>query len=184
MVSDWLASAFVTTKLQSYIEGVDTNSTFVNQTTGKPIGEQGTGIITFGGPVVNPVVKRSEDDATPSADRSPVKFHDEGGIFYFQYANGTNIPGANLPVSVINEDEDMFLVETYTDGDGRLNVICYGFGWQGTYAAGKFFDEMIYPHLVMFTDGWVIIHWEDSNGDGFVNDPGKGDTYNLIATGN
>jgi len=184
MVSDWLASAFVTTKLSSYVEGVDTNGTFVNQTTGKPLGDPGIGILTFGGSKVNPIVKRAEDDFTSIADRAPVKFHSEGGIFYFQYANGTNIPGANLPLSVINEDEDMFVVETYTDGDDRLMVVCYGFGWQGTYAAGKFFEEMIYPHLALFTDGWVIVHWEDTNGDGFVNNPCEGDSYTLIASGN
>jgi parallel beta-helix repeat protein len=183
MVSDWLASAFVTTKLPNYVEGVDTDPSFVDQITGKPLGNTDNGIVTFGGKFVNPIVKRAEDDATPESDRAPVKFHEEAGIFYFQYANGSNIPGAQLPLSVINFDEDMFVIETYTDGDGRLMVICYGFGWQGTYAAGKFFEKVVSPHLALFTDGWVIVHWEETSGDGFVNDPGQGDTYSVVARG-
>jgi parallel beta-helix repeat protein len=184
LTSDWLASAFVTTKLPTYVEGLDTNSSFVNQTTGEAEGEPEVGIITFGGPFVNPVVKRAEDGGTPEGNRAPVKFYSGGDTFYYQYANGTNIPGAELPLSVINVDEDLFVIETYTDGDGRLMVICYGFGWPGTYAAGKFFDTVVFPHLASFTDGWIVVHWEDSNADGFVNDPGEGDTYTVIATGN
>jgi parallel beta-helix repeat protein len=160
MVSDWLASAFITTKLTSFMEGVDTDSSFVN-----------------------PVVKYAEADTTPQADRAPVRFHDEGGIFHFQYKNGTNIPGAELPLSVINNEEDMFVIEVFTDGEGRLMMICYGFGWQGTYAAGKYLENIVFPELNSFPYGWIIVHWEDSNLDGFVNNPGEGDSYTRIANG-
>lgn len=51
--SDWTASAFLTTKLTNCTEGFDTDSNFVNQTSGKPTGAQGTGIVSFGGPIVN-----------------------------------------------------------------------------------------------------------------------------------
>jgi hypothetical protein len=183
MTSDWLASAFVTTKLTNYTEGLDTNATFVDQSTGNAVGDPGMGILTFGGQFVNPVVKYAEGDDTPDADRAPVMFHEEDGTFHFQYKNGTNIPGAELPKSVINYEEDMFVVERYVDGDGRLMMLCYGFGWQGTYAAGKYLENVVFPDLNMFTDGWVIVKWEDSNGDGFVNDPDKGDAYTPIARG-
>jgi parallel beta-helix repeat protein len=184
MTSDWLASAYVTTKLSNIAEGLDTNSDFVNQATGEPLGDPGTGILTFGGPFVNPVVKRAEDMGTPEADRAPVRFHDGGDTFYFQYMNGTNIPGASLPLSVINNDEDLFVIERYIDGDGRLITICYGFGWPGTYAAGKYFDREMFPNLGRYNQGWVIAHWHDTNMDGFVNNPGEGDTYTVIAAGN
>ena len=102
-VSDWLASMAVSTKLTNYTEGLDIGD-FVNQTSGRPLGLQGTGIVTFGGQFVNPVVKYAESDSTPLADRAPNGFYNGGSIFYFQYSNGTNIPGANLPVSIINHD--------------------------------------------------------------------------------
>ena len=184
LTSDWLASAFVTTKLRSLVEGLDTDSSFVNQTTGEPIGEPGMGILTFGGPFVNPIVKRAENHSTPSIDRAPVRFHSESENFFFQYSNGTNIPNASLPLSVINNNEDLFVIERYIDGDGRFITICYGFGWPGTYAAGKYFDKRVFPNLGKFTAGWVIVHWHDTNMDGFVNNPGEGDTYTVIAAGN
>jgi parallel beta-helix repeat protein len=182
--SDWLASAFVTTKLPNLVEGLDTDSSFVDQVTGKAVGAPGTPILTFAGPFVNPIVKRAENSSTPDVDRAPVKFHSESGFFYFQLKDGTSIPNASLPVSVINKDQDLFVIERYVDGDGRLMMICYGFGWPGTYAAGKYFDKIVFPRLETFPHEWIIVKWEDTNGDGFVNNPGEGDTYNLIATGN
>ena len=182
-VSDWLASMAVSTKLLSLTEGLDTNSDFVNQTSGKPLGDVNTGIVSFGGPIVNPIVKYAESDSTPLSDRAPIRFHDEAGMFYFQHSNGSSIPGANLPVSVINNNEDMFVIEIYRDGDARNVMLCYGFGWKGTYAAGKYFDKVMYPSLAIQSKAWVIVEWDDTNGDGFVNSPSDGDTYTLIASG-
>lgn len=182
-VSDWTASAFVTTKLEQYTEGLDIDAGFVNQTTGRPIGVPGIGIVSFGGPIVNPVVRYAESSGTPTADRAPIRFHDEGGFFHFQHWNGTGIPGACLPVSVINHDQDMFVIELYIDGSGRYILLCYGFGWKGTYAAGKYLHTAIYPNLASYNTSWIIVKWQDTNGDGFVNNPGDGDTYTIIAQG-
>ena len=181
-VSDWTASAFVTTKLQHYTEGLDTNSTFVDQTSGIPVGVSGQGIVSFGGPIVNPVVKYAESSGTPSADRAPIRFYGEGGIFYFQHGNGSSIAGASLPVSVINNDQDMFVMEVYLDGSGRYVMLCYGFGWKGTYAAGKYFHTTIYSDPASYNISWIVVKWQDTNGDSFVNNPGDGDTYTIIAS--
>jgi len=181
-VSDWLASMAVSTKLLNLTEGLDTDGNFVNQTSGYALGIAGTGIVSFGGPFVNPIVKRAEDGSTPTSDRALIKFHDEAGTFYFQHSDGSSIPGANLPASVINNNEDMFVVEVYRDGDGRNVMLCYGFGWKGTYAAGKYFHS-IYSNLSSSTSQWVIVKWEDTNMDGFVNAPDDGDTYTPIASG-
>jgi C1A family cysteine protease len=183
LVSDWTASAFVTTKLSNFIEGTDMDNDFVNQTSGKASGETGTGIITFGGRFVNPVAKYAESDGTPESDRSPVKFHKDSTTFYFQHKNGTIIPGANLPKSVINKDQDMFVIEVFKDGEGRPIMICYGFGWKGTYAAGKYFEKKIITNLEDYPYRWIIVRWEDANGNDFVNNPDEGDTYTVIATG-
>jgi len=183
MVSDWLASMAVSTKLTTYTEGLDTDGGFVDQTSGKPVGDAGYGVISFGGPIVNPVVKYCESDGTPAEDRAPIRFHDEGGMYYFQRGNGEGIPGASLPISVIGGGQDMFVIEVFRDGDGRYVMLCYGFGWKGTYAAGKYFHTEIYPNLDAYDVGWIIVKWEDTNGNGFVNNPGDGDTYTTIATG-
>ncbi len=180
--TDWTASAYVTTKLGSYVEGLDTDSSFVDQTWGKAVGSRGNGIISFGGPAVNPVLKYAEADSTPEVDRAPVKWYDEGGIVYrFKYSNGTDVPGAEVNTSRFNS-EDLFVIEVYMDGDGRLILLSYGFGWKGTYAAGKYFHSVIYPNIDSYDVGWLIVRWEDTNHDTFVNLPGQGDTYTLIAS--
>jgi hypothetical protein len=109
-------------------------------------------------------------------------FHQESGTCYFQYSNRTSIAGANLPASVINSNTDVFVVEVYRDGDGRYMLLCYGFGWKGTYAAGKYFDAEIYPNIGSYPYTWLIVKWEDTNGNGFVNTAAGGDTYTVIAT--
>ncbi|MFB3889698.1 MAG: nitrous oxide reductase family maturation protein NosD [Candidatus Bathyarchaeia archaeon] len=182
-VSDWLTSMAISTKLATFVEGLDTNSGFVNQTTGRALGQRGVGIITSGGPFVNPVVKYAESDTTTLADRAPIQFLEGDSIFYFQYWNGTSIAGASLPLSVINHGEDMFVIETYRDVDRRYVLLCYGFGWKGTYAAGKYFDTTIWPNLSSYNVSWVIVKWQDTNGDDFVNNPRDGDTYTTIAQG-
>lgn len=181
MVTDWLASAYVHEKLESCSEGYDTDSLFVDQITGKPVGVPGTGIVTFGGPVVNPVVKYSEDPGTVAGDRAPVKYHGESGNCIFREKDGSDIPGASLPVSEVNTGKDMFVIELFQDVGGRNILIIYGFGWQGTYAAGKYFDQIVYPDQESYICHYIIGKWEDTNGDGFVNAPNDGDTYTLIA---
>jgi hypothetical protein len=185
MVSDWLASGFIYTKLQTVVEGTDTDAAFVNQTTGKPLGATGTGIVSFGGPIVNLVVAYAENASNSTADRAPLKFYSNAsaGSFYFQHQDGTSIPGANLPISVINNNMDIILVEVYLDSDGRNIMLCYGFGWKGTYAAGKYFLTEIYPNIANYSYSWIIVKWEDTNANGFVNITPDGDTYTVIATG-
>ena len=183
-VSDWMASAFVTTKLSSYAEGLDIDSGFVDQVSGRAVGAAGQGIISFGGPVVNPVVNYAEKDTTITEERAPIKFYGNATDFFFQLRDGTAIAGATLPASVINNNEDMFVIEVFTDVSGRYVMLCYGFGWKGTYAAGKYFDTVIYPDLASYTANWIIVKWQDTNGDGFVNNPIDGDTYTVVAASN
>lgn len=187
LVSDWTASAFVTTKLGNYVEGLDTQSSYVNQTSGRPMGASGVGIVTFGGCFVNPVVKYAEIDSTPLSDRAQIRFFDGGDNYYFQHWDGSSILGASVPASTIHSttayNQDMFVIEVYKDGGGRYVMICYGFGWKGTYAAGKYFDKVIFPNLPSHSESWTIVRWDDTNGDGFVNNPSEGDTYTVIALG-
>jgi len=184
MVSDWTASAFVSTKILNYTEGLDTNATFVDQTSGRPVGVSGLGIVSFGGPVVNPVVKYAESSGTTSADRAPIRFNSQSGVVSFQYANGTSVPGASMPASALNGAQDFFVIETFMDGSGRYQLLCYGFSWEGTYAAGKYFNAVIYPNLASQSESWIIVKWNDTNGNGFVDGPYDGDTYTIIAQGN
>ena len=68
-------------------------------------------MLSFGGPFVNPLVKYAESTSTPE-DKAPVKFHIEGDTLHFKHQNGSSIPGAQLPSSVINQNEDMFVIDS------------------------------------------------------------------------
>ena len=111
------------------------------------MGTSGVGIVTFGGCFVNPVVKYAEIDSTPSSDRAQIRFFDGGDNYYFQNWDGSSILGASVPASIIHStttyNQDMFVIEVYKDGGGRYIMIYYGFGWKGTYAAGKYFESNI-----------------------------------------
>ena len=181
MVSDWLASAYIHTRLNNCNEGLDTDPAFVDQTTGRLASDLSA--VSFGGPVVNPLVKYAEDPSTPILDRAPIMYVGENDICYFRLNDGTAIPDANLDAAVINNNEDMFVIEIFQDSSGKVHLFCYGFGWQGTYAAGKYFDKIIYPELDQHQNLWTIVKWSDTNNDGFVNAPDSGDTYTEIASG-
>ena len=83
---------------------------------------------------------------------------------------------------MISSNTDMFVIEIYHDRDGRYMMLCYGFGWKGTYAAGKYFDTTIYPTIATCPYTWLIVKWEDINGNGFVNTAAGGNTDTVIAT--
>lgn len=179
--SDWTASAFLTTKLDHITEGTDTMSNFVNQTSGKPAGNPGVGIISFGGPYVNVAVYYYELTKT-----APVLYCDTPGSHEpsepwssWYYANGTSITET---ATGINEHRDFFLIEVFQDMDGRYVLLAYGIGPKGTYAAGKYFHYTVYPNIGSYHFTWIIVEWNDTNDDGFVNAPNDGDAYTIIAS--
>lgn len=182
MVSDWAASAYVATKLEDYTEGLDTDSGFVNQATGYPIGEPGTGFVTFGGPDVNvPVCYYEFNKITPVTWCFVPGARGPGEPWSQWYlANGNAITETAIETS---ESLDLFVIEVFEDLDGRYTYLAYGTRWQGTYAAGKYFEKVVYPNLNSYTYSWIIVKWEDTNRDGFVNAPDDGDTYTLLVIG-
>jgi len=182
-VSDWLASSLIYVTLGNATEGLDTDPGYVDQTTGDPVGAPGEAIVSFGGPIVNPVVRRGETPFGPIEDRAPVRFHMEGEILSFRERDGTPIPGASLRLVDVSRGKDLFVIETYSDSEGRHLLLFYGLGWKGTYAAGKYYFKEIHGDPASYPYVWLVVLWEDLNGDGFVNAPGDGDGYTVIATG-
>jgi hypothetical protein len=182
--TDWVATKFVFNILDNPIEGLDTQDGFVNQTNGKPLGNAGTAIISFGGPFVNLVSRYAESDSKPQMDQAPLKYCEEGETAHFQLWNGSRIYGAELPMAAISYDQDVFLLEIYEDGEGRYIMLCYGFGWKGTYAAGEYFAQAIYPTLSLRSESWIVVRWTDVNQNGFIDGPQEGDGYTIVATGN
>jgi hypothetical protein len=182
-VSDWLASSLLYPTVGSAAEGLDIDPAYVDQITGGPVGEPGEAIVSFGGPIVNPVVRRGETPFGPLEDRAPIRFHLEGEILSFRERDGTPIPGASLRLADVSRGKDLFVIETYSDSEGRHLLVCYGLGWKGTYAAGKYYFKEIHGDPASYPYVWMVVLWEDLNGDGFVNASGDGDGYTVIGTG-
>lgn len=179
-VTDWLASAYLSSKLSLYSEGMDINTEFVDQVTGVPIGDPGIGVISFGGPYVNiPIYHYEVNKIAPVIHRGVPGAQGSGEPWAQWYlANGTALTKTAIG---INDTLDLFLVEIFKDVEGRYVFISYGLGWRGTYAAGKYFEEIIYPNLDSFHMSWIIVKWEDTNGNNFVDNPLGGDSYTVIA---
>lgn len=182
-VSDWLASSLFYATLGNAAEGLDIDPAYVDQATGDPVGEPGEAIVSFGGPIVNPVVRRAETPLGPLEDRAPIRFHIEGETLSFRERDGTAIPGASLLLVEVSRGMDLFVIEAHSDSEGRHLLLCYGLGWKGTYAAGKYYFKEIHGDPASYPYVWMVVLWEDLNGDGFVNAPGDGDGYTVIATG-
>lgn len=182
-VSDWLASSLIYATVGNATEVLDIDPASVDQTTADPLGEPGEAIVSFGGPIINPVVRRGEPPFGPLEDRPPVRFYMEGETLGFRERDGTPIPGASLRLVEVSRGKDLFVIEAYSDSEGRHLLLCYGLGWKGTYAAGKFYFNEVHGDPASYPHAWMVVLWEDLYGDGFVNAPGDGDRYTVIGTG-
>jgi hypothetical protein len=80
---------------------------------------------------------------------------------------------------------DLFLLETFTDSQGRHVYVIYGFSWQGTLAAATFLNTFVRSHLSSFQNNWYIYEWKDQSSGASANSfPDAGDVYTQLATGN
>ncbi|MEM2126973.1 MAG: ABC transporter substrate-binding protein [Candidatus Bathyarchaeia archaeon] len=175
-MSEWLASGYICSKLRLYSEGLASDPSFVNQTTGCPLGGKGTGAVCLGGPIVNRAVYYYELNKIAPVVWVGVPGAVGPGQPWAQWylADGRAI---NETAIYTSKTLDMFVIEVFVDLGGRYVFIAYGVGWRGTYAAGKYFDSVIFPKLEEFNYRWIIVKWEDTNKNGFVDKPGDGDTY-------
>lgn len=177
---DWSVATILLSRLENVTETLDKDVLVVNQTDGSLLLESGASVITVGGPLVNPVVSYYESNEAPSYDSSPVKCVIVDDWFEFQTKDEMPIIGMNY--GDVDYGVDYFVIEMFRDGRGRNVCIFYGFGWKGTFAAGKYFDRN-FDSLISGEESWIIGQWVDTNLDGFVNCPEDGDLYHLIASG-
>jgi hypothetical protein len=80
------------------------------------------------------------------------------------FQNRTGYPVASLAYSVVGKGhEDLFLIEVFED-ESNFFVVMYGVDWLGTWAAGMYFKEEVYPNLASYTHNYYIFHWIDDPG--------------------
>ncbi|MBI5547380.1 MAG: hypothetical protein HY901_26150 [Deltaproteobacteria bacterium] len=107
---------------------------------------------TSGGFYFNPLVAALE-----SSRRSPLYFTSNGSTIGWA-ASVTNLPVLTFPGSDVSDTHDFFVIELFDDGDGRLLLVDYGIGSQGTQAAGRKVQEMI-AAPASYADRWYVYEW-------------------------
>lgn len=142
-------------------QGLDTNANWVSQSEvdiGKPL-LTNRAILLFGGPCPHWVVRYYE-----TAGLTPIKFVSEGG--YFKFNTQDEVTVAQLDSTTDFNHEDLFVVEVFSDENGNIVCVIYGFDWKGTWAGGMYFKNHIYPSISDYTSSYYIFHWIDVNNDG------------------
>ena len=156
---DWTATGYIKGITRNpQIEGLDTDSILVNQSSGAPIFSD-KAVVLSGGPCVQVLVKYYENNRI-----APVYFKAEDGKAYWYRKDGTRIEETGLAP---NSQNDMFVLEHFLDPSGNSVLIIYGYGGLGTFAGAKFFKTVIHPNIRDYTHSYYIYHWIDMNHDYF-----------------
>lgn len=156
---DWTATGYIKgITRNNQIEGLDTDGSLVDQSTGAPQFNDKATVIS-GGPVVQVLVKYYESNRI-----APVYFKVDNNKYYWYNQNGTRIDATGM---IPTSQNDMFLVEHFLDNDGNAVLIIYGYGGQGTFAGAKYFKTIIHPNIRSYTHSYYIYQWLDTNNDYF-----------------
>jgi len=73
---------------------------------------------------------------------------------YFYFITNSLVTGQPTKVYSIRISEvstlhsDMFVIESFKDSGGNTIFIIYGLTWKGTWAAGVYFKDVIYPDIM------------------------------------
>jgi hypothetical protein len=174
-LSDYSAGGYVlsaTLNVQQQTTDVENMLSQSSGSCGEPL--VSGAIVTISGPGVNEAVHYYEQ----VNDTAPVYFTYNGENNFIVRATGKTYPFNTT------SGADYFLLETFTDSQGRHVYVIYGFSWQGTLAAATFLNTHVRTHLNQFTNSWYIYEWQDAaSGPSHNTFPDPGDTYTIIATG-
>lgn len=170
LFSDWAAAGFLA-KSSDIDIGYDTDKALMDHSNGRPKIDKP--IIAVGGPFVNIATSYYESNGL-----SLVRVNNNSTHIWFEDTNGI------IDMSILNfnqlETEDVFVIQHFKDGE-RSVLITYGFSYRGTFAAGLYFDDVIWPNISSFDSAYYIIKWSD---DGDANIEGiLEDNYFILKEG-
>ncbi len=142
--------------------GLWTRTDWVDQATGRPL--VSGNLVPVAGPIANQIVKYyAARGLTPG-----FRFSADG---YAQIVLGDRVL-AQMPASQIGTGTDMFVVHVFRDPtDGRLVLVIWGIGAQGTLASGVWLVSN-FSSFSSMSDGLYVYQWTDSNSDNFPQ-PGE-----------
>jgi hypothetical protein len=156
---DWTATGYLKGITQhTQMEGLDTDSSLVDQSNGAPKFND-KAVAISGGPAVQVLVKYYEKNKI-----APVYHKVDNGKSYWYCRNGTRIDISGITPTSQN---DMFVIEHFLDPQGNAVLAIYGFEGRGTFAGARFFKTVIHPNIRDYTHSYYIYHWLDLNNDYF-----------------
>lgn len=156
---DWTATGYIKgITRHTQIEGLDTDNTLVDQSSGTPKFND-KAVVLSGGSIVQVLVKYYESNRI-----APVYFKAENGMNYWYSKNGSRIDATGMTP---NSQNDMFVIEHFLDPEGNAVLIIYGYTGSGTFAGAKFYKTMIHPNIRDYTNSYYIYQWHDMNNDYF-----------------
>ncbi|MFC1506047.1 hypothetical protein ACFLQ6_03140 [Thermoproteota archaeon] len=156
----------------------DTDSGFIDQTTGEPTGiPSGETLVLSGGPIVNGPVKYYE--LNRATENTPAYYTKVSGLMSFLRSSDDQFLASLTPT----ETHDMFIIEIFQDSQNRTVIIVYGFAGRGTLAGALYFVEN--ADFFDGKTGYWVYYWVDNFTDGTLThpDPPGTDFYTLITSG-
>jgi len=184
--ADWSATGFVggmSANTQNI--GLDSNGILLSTMNGQPLSSAiptGRSIVMVSGPVVHAGVHFYEGHGT-GADEAPIYFNYDASNFNFRRSSDNTVVGS-MPIANAGVGQDVFMIEIFTDANGRTVMIMYGFTYLGTLAASTYFKFVIAPSLTTYTDSYYVYRWTDASSGVSANGiPDMGDTYIPITSG-
>jgi hypothetical protein len=156
----------------------DTDTSYIDPSTGEPTGvPAGATLVASGGPLVNGPVKYYEVNRI--AEGTPAYYGKVGGLQSFLRSSDDSVLAGLTPTST----NDLFIIEIFTDSEGRNIILIYGLAGRGTLAGALYFADN--ADFFDGKSGFWIYEWTDSGAAGAEGhpDPPGTDTYNLINSG-
>jgi len=163
----------------------DTNSTWINSTSGRPFSSIPPDLIfSIGGPGINSVSHYYET-TTNMTDKAPITFSMNATHYIWTDRNGNQVLAVlRSSCSVPPGTNDVFVIQILRDADGRLVTVMYGTHYTGTWAAAWWFKFVVYPSISSYQNRYYIVQWTDAAaGTGSNYTPDLGDTYTILAQG-
>ncbi|MGB6680258.1 MAG: hypothetical protein WBF08_02895 [Candidatus Bathyarchaeia archaeon] len=156
----------------------DTDTAFIDQTTGEPTGVPSGGtLVLSGGPIVNGPVKYYE--LNRATENTPAYYAKVSGLMSFLRSSDDQVLASLTPT----DTHDMFIIEIFQDSDSRTVIIVYGFAGRGTLAGALYFVDN--ADVFDGNTGYWIYEWTDNPTDGTLThpDPPGTDVFTLITSG-
>jgi len=158
----------------------DSDSSYVDQRNGNPKFDGTTVII--GDSSINAATRYYEDTA-----QSPVLLGEDEKSLYVQNLTGGTLESTRINKKALassNSTLDVFVVETFTDIQGRTVLILWGYTGVGAVSGALLLKFEISAQPEKHTSTYYVGRWTDAREGSSANGiPDEGDVYEIVSSG-